>query len=176
VILIRKVERLINFIILILAAHCIRDKGSVEALTIDDIFVLLGRYDLKRTAERHSSQHLVNEIILHPSWKHYAEKFDADIAILVLEEAVKYTNYIRPACLPDAEDAAYLGNGTIVGWGKTEHSNPINRDMESIPRKAVVEAIDAAACYTSDYGIARISSLRTFCAGGSVFGGKGPCR
>jgi len=125
----------------------------------------------------HSSKHSVGEIILHPDWNVNAERFDADIAMLVLEEAVKYTNYIRPACLPNAGDAVYLGNGTVVGWGRTEHSDPLSNDIESIPRKAILRRIDAETCYLTDPDVARISSFNTFCTlANENDKGKGPCR
>lgn len=42
----------------------------------------------------------VTEIHLHPEWDAYVNEYDADIAILDLNEIVTFTNYIQPICLP----------------------------------------------------------------------------
>jgi len=143
-------------------------------LTNEEVLVLLGRYNLKATAEVGAVQRAVSEIITHPDWKIYTKRYDADIAILVLASKVQYSNYIRAACLPSEDHLIFLGNGTIVGWGKTENSNPFDaRDIEDVPQSAEIEAIDGESCYIKDPDIARLSSMRSFCAGGQS---SGPCR
>ena len=64
------------------------------------------------------------KIMVHPDWKPFDSKYDADIAIIVLQIAVQYTKYIRPLCLwtgtsfdiRDIEDK----NGVVVGWGTNQ--------------------------------------------------------
>lgn len=55
-----------------------------------------------------------------------------------------------------------------VGWGisESEISNV------NIPRQVTINTVNDSVCYTTDYLIASMSSLRTFCAGGK---GAGPC-
>lgn len=55
-----------------------------------------------------------------------------------------------------------------VGWGKSEDDAP----HVNIPRQIFLTALNDSFCYTHDHDIAKISSLRTFCAGGD---GAGPC-
>lgn len=44
--------------------------------------------------------------------------------------------------------------------------------MEDSPRAVRLKIINDAHCYRTDQYVAKISTLRTFCAGGS---GAGPC-
>lgn len=46
-----------------------------------------------------------------------------DIAVLKLKQAVQYTEYILPVCLPfNGNVRSDIGSGIIIGFGKTEKS------------------------------------------------------
>lgn len=79
--------------------------------------MLLGKYDLKSELERGSVQRNVSEIILHPNWRYASEKWDADLAMLVLESPVSFSTFIQPVCLPkeidNIENEQYK-SGTVV--------------------------------------------------------------
>lgn len=66
--------------------------------------VLLGAYNLDSKIERGVQQRDVEKIYIHPEWKVYHEKYDADIAIFVLSNMVEFTKYIRPVCIPEDDD------------------------------------------------------------------------
>lgn len=51
---------------------------------------------------------------MHPDWKIFNEKYDADIAIFVLSDNVEFTKYIRPICMPE-DDVEIDTMGSIVG-------------------------------------------------------------
>lgn len=76
--------------------------------------VLLGAYNLDVKIERGVQQRYVEEIYVHPDWKPFNEKYDADLAILALSEIVEFTTYIRPICMPD-DDPPIDAMGSIVG-------------------------------------------------------------
>lgn len=76
--------------------------------------VLLGVYNLDVKIERGTQQRDVEEIYLHPDWKAFNDKYDADIAIFVLNDIVEFTKYIRPICIPD-DDLPIDATGSIVG-------------------------------------------------------------
>lgn len=76
--------------------------------------VLLGAYNLDVKLERSAEQRDVEEIHLHPDWRAFSEKYDADLAILVLSRIVEFTRYIRPVCMP-ADDLPIDTSGSIVG-------------------------------------------------------------
>lgn len=55
----------------------------------------------------------------------YDDKYDADIAVLVLSDNVTFTIYIQPVCMPADDvvvDSATIDvKGTVVGWGLAEN-------------------------------------------------------
>lgn len=79
-----------------------------------DVAVFLGAYNLNVKAERGAQQRDVDEICVHPEWKVDNDRYDADLAILVLSEIVEFTKYIRPICMPD-DDPPIDNIGSIVG-------------------------------------------------------------
>lgn len=95
----------------------------------------------------------VTQIYVHPDWKYNDEKYDADIAILVLNENLTFSDHIRPVCMPPRNFLIDGLSGTVVGWGKTE-----NGTAEGIPRKIEVNALNDMNCYETDQGIARYFS------------------
>lgn len=57
---------------------------------------------------------------MHPEFER--ETFENDIALLELDSAVRYSDYIQPICLPPAHLYPYTDNETecfISGWGRT---------------------------------------------------------
>ncbi|XP_037052393.1 chymotrypsin-like elastase family member 2A [Bradysia coprophila] len=146
------------------AAHCVQQKNSVRKLAPEDVVVLLGAYNLDSKIERGIQQRDVAEIHVHPDWKIFCDKYDADIAIFVLSSAVWFTDYIRPVCIPADTETFHDIKGSIVGWGLAENTTPGKH--ESIPRHAFTTALNDSYCYTSASFIAAISSIRTFCGGG----------
>jgi len=145
------------------AAHCIRDKGSESELLRTDIIVLLGAYDLTSRFERGVKQRDVEEIHVHPDWREYSDKYDADLAILVLSEIVSFTNFVRPVCLPDHDIVFDDVTGTVAGWGFTESKSVPNKEFVE---QASVTAINAVYCLTEHPIVAILSSTRTFCGRG----------
>ncbi|XP_037035531.1 toll-like receptor 7 isoform X1 [Bradysia coprophila] len=144
------------------AAHCIQTKGKGAPLTPAEISVRLGAYNLTDRSENDAVNKSIVQILVHPDWKVNEEKYDADIAILVLIEVITFSNHIRPVCMPPADYLLDGLPGTVVGWGKTE-----NGTAEGIPRKIEVNALNDTYCYERDDGIARYVSERSFCAEGS---------
>lgn len=148
--------------------------------------VLFGRHNLNTLHERGSLSKTVNRIFVHQDWRTSNENWDADIAILHLEEAVKYSKYIQPVCLP-SNIISGTTEGIVVrkcqsfecglfrqlqvGWGKSEVTQ-LGNLHEAIPRQVALSSVNGSACYTADPAIAAMSSLRTFCAGGK---NSGPC-
>lgn len=123
--------------------------------------MILGAYNLS-IRERGIAQRDVKDICVHPDWKVYSDKYDADIAIFVLSSAVEFTNYIRPVCLPTNDGNLDGVRGSIVGWGIAKEKTA---NLE-FPRRATTNAMNASHCLTTDPYVAFISSTRTFCGSG----------
>lgn len=140
---------------------------------------LLGKYNLSDDSEIGSNSRFVAEIVIHPEWfREQSEKseqyrFDADVAILLLREAVIFglDRNIHPVCLPERSDDIVNGTGIVVGWGKTENSSD---HYSAILQELKVPVVDDGICYTTFPKLATYSSPRMFC-GGVVNQSKAPC-
>lgn len=84
-------------------------------LKAKEVSVLVGRYDLDKRKEEGGTTHLVSEIHVHPEWNPSNKKYDADIAILVLQAPVTFSAYIQPVCLPADLAIRDIYNGHVVG-------------------------------------------------------------
>lgn len=60
----------------------------------------------------------VKEVIVHPGYVGMRTHWRHDIAVLKLDTFVKYTKYIRPACLPWHSCEDDIANCYVTGWGK----------------------------------------------------------
>lgn len=123
--------------------------------------MILGAYNLS-IRERGVIQSDVSAIYVHPDWKVYGDKYDADIAIFTLSRIVQFTNYIQPVCMPAQNSVVSGSRGSIVGWGISDKG----KSNLEFPRRAFTNALNASYCLTSDPYIAFLSSTRTFCATG----------
>lgn len=155
--------------IVLTAAHCLQEKGQLQPRKPQDIIVKLGKHNLKRRYERGSIVAYPSEFLIHPDWKHYTEKYDSDIAIIVLEFPVQFTEMIFPICMWNQEEVPSVNSGVIVGWGKSERSEGI----ESTPRQLELTIFSNEDCFLKNHRMALISSKTTFCAGKDSQ--SGPC-
>lgn len=96
------------------AAHCIRNKGTAKELHPEDVLVLLGRHNIALPAEPKARSREVEEIMIHEDWKSHGYKYDADLAILLMESSVKFSLTIKPICLPGSGISLSIGKGTVV--------------------------------------------------------------
>lgn len=124
----------------------------------------LGAYNITIENERDAIDINVTNIYVHPEWDQSDDRYDADLAILVLNETVTYTKFIQPVSLPDdsvkVDGATIVMTGTIVGWGLVE-----NGRHAEIAKQAVIKAVNDSHCYREQLPIVRVSSSHTFCAG-----------
>ncbi|XP_053668277.1 inactive CLIP domain-containing serine protease A8-like [Anopheles marshallii] len=92
-----------------------------------------GEWNLESDAEIYPSRDIeVEAYAVHPSYRGSFTP-DIDIAIVLLKEAVIYTEHIRPLCLPSEQDV-FVGSRCIAaGWGwdpRTGQSASIMKRME----------------------------------------------
>lgn len=134
---------------------------------------MLGKFNLSEPNEAGSLNASVSSIVIHPDWNHENFKFDSDIAIAVLTDAVEFSKRIKPVSLPKMDFDEVVGVGTIIGWGKSEHSDD-ERYFDSTPSKLLVPAINSSYCYSTFPKLAVHTSVTAFC-GGYEDKRKGPC-
>lgn len=96
------------------AAHCYLElDGQLPS------FVRLGDQNLVRQDDgAHPKDVDILTFIRHPNFKRSQGLYN-DIALVKLEESVKFTNFIRPACLYDREQVA-TEQAIATGFGLTE--------------------------------------------------------
>ncbi|XP_073840715.1 venom serine protease Bi-VSP-like [Musca autumnalis] len=98
----------------ITAAHCIRSDLS---------FVRLGEFDLSSETE---TTYLDVNVIKHSKHPQFGKNRRSDLAILLLETIVQFTDLIAPICMPNSitlRSKSYVNSMPFVaGWGNTEQS------------------------------------------------------
>lgn len=90
-----------------LPAHCIQDKRVTKMRQIQDSYVYLGKHNLNDSDESGYEKRGVERFITHPEWKPIDISYDADIAIIVMDSLVEYSEYIRPICLWEFSEHLY---------------------------------------------------------------------
>lgn len=95
------------------SAHCVQKKLEPK-IDPEDVLVLLGRFNLNLPVERRSESREVEEIVVHEDWKSYSKNVDGDLAILILDYEVRFTNFIRPICLVDEKQDNAFNHGFTV--------------------------------------------------------------
>lgn len=136
------------------------------------VSALLGRLNLTAFDEYGSKTYSAQQIVIHHDWDHNDEKYDADIALVILKDVVEFNLYIRAVCLPSSGYTEVTENGTIVGWGKKYDGTGKYHEPE--PSKLVIPAINGSHCYTTFNLLAHYGTNRAFC-GGYENQGKSPC-
>lgn len=137
-----------------------------------DILLLLGAYNLSDVNEHGVFSASASQVILHPDWNPYVEKYDADIAAIILEGEVPYTQFIRPVCIASSslEIDSGFASGFVTGWGKSEDQTKIH---ENIPKELSIPIWTNEHCFLESNEFVKVASKRTFCAGSRD--GRGVC-
>lgn len=68
----------------------------------------------------HQQELRIGKFYIHPDWDAFAEKYDADVAILETTTTVEFTLLVRPVCLPsdlESVDELVGTSGNVAGWG-----------------------------------------------------------
>lgn len=172
---------LINFRHVITAAHCI------SGMEIRNIWypmeVRLGEWNLGTSIDciideqdyDCADPHLdiiIQRIIIHDSYIPTSPNQYHDIALLRLTEDLKYTEFIRPICLPFSDhlrkqDLTKL-RFYVAGWGRTE----MGARSDTL-RKTLVPGFDTQKCSAMYKGERIFITSNQICAGG--VSGKDSC-
>lgn len=120
--------------------------------------------------ELHRISKPVTKIVLHEDWNPGTLTFDADLAVLVLEEEILFSKYLKPVCLWCSHHDKTVKEGIVAGWGESEDAS---REFEPLPRQLKVPIHTNEDCFLDHKQLVSISSRRTFCAGSGT--GNGTC-
>lgn len=133
----------------------------------------LGDLDLKSKDDGsiHADYNIRN-VIVHPNYR-YPYKYN-DIALIKLTNQVKFTKYIRPACLYNKEDLEY-SQAIATGWGKIDY---VSTEMNDKLLKVSLNIYDNRYCaktYAGEKNLPRGITDNMLCAG-VLEGGKDTCQ
>lgn len=87
----------------------------MTSLLPGDLLVFLGRHNLSSSTEQYWESRKLKDIFVQPEWNRINDdKWDADIAMLVLEKPIAFSNYIQPVCLPIDSSVIEDQNAVVV--------------------------------------------------------------
>ena len=141
-------------------ANCLHNKDTKFATRASDLMLLFGAFDLDNAYETGRKIEGVSEIIIHPGWDSTAKRFNDDIALLILEDEIAFTKYIRPVCLM-TEDRG-VDDGIVVGWGRSEDTTKYH---ESIPKALQIPIVSNQECFVQNSRTVDLAWPKSFCAG-----------
>lgn len=133
---------LIDEMHIITAAHCLVDKSddnqTIKLRDISTARIYLGAYSI---ASKDLPEPLfAGQFIIPPEYM--KSKHGNDIALIVLQQQVRFNNRIAPICLPSSDDKPYIGKHlATVGWGLIDE----HRNITSIPKEAKLRHIPGKA-------------------------------
>uniref|UniRef100_A0A182PZT8 Peptidase S1 domain-containing protein n=1 Tax=Anopheles farauti TaxID=69004 RepID=A0A182PZT8_9DIPT len=145
----------------ITAAHCVTLEKSSKPVDAGSLLLYFGKIDLgKWNGPEEDAQ--IRAIHIPPQYQH--ERFFNDIALLVLKEDVKYSNFVRPVCLWSFDDdykSLINKVGHVPGWGYNEHGLVSSRlSFAQMP----VVAHETCIWSNRDF-FSKVTSDTSFCAG-----------
>ncbi|XP_025891702.1 coagulation factor IX [Nothoprocta perdicaria] len=143
------------------AAHCLQPGDNVTAVA--------GEYNTKAEDATEQRRRVVR-IVPHPTYNATLNKHHNDIALLELEEPLRFNSYVTPICLGSRDFTTKLlkyGLGTVSGWGSLYY-----RGREATVLQVLrVPFVDRPTCLKST---SITIEHNMFCAGFSA-GGRDTC-
>lgn len=159
--------------LLFLAAHCFQPKGELERLLPQELLCKIGRFNLSDPSEDGGIDSLVWDIVSNPDWNFNDKNFFADIAIVVLQDEIDFSNiYYSSVHLPPNSSEFETGTGIIAGWGKSNDSK--NGQNDETPSILKIPLFNITQCMMKSPGLAEYLSYSALC-GGYYEEPKGPC-
>ena len=171
---------LINARYVVTAAHCV-DNSAIRSVG-NLVNVILGEYDTRNETDCINIFGItscadpplivpVDAIIVHPEWyRKPPATINHDIALVRLITDVKFTDYIRPICLPTSKTVLSRSvQFFVTGWGHTELGN-----TSPVKLKTTLPLANRAECVQKYKTDKRLNvGDGQFCVGGEE--GKDSC-
>lgn len=171
---------LINARYILTAAHCVT--GHIVNVWTPK-YIRLGEWNLQTTVDcivvdddyYCADPHIdvpIEEIIIHENYVAASRNQYHDIALVRMKEAVIYTEFVRPLCLPITNHLRKIDftkkNFIVAGWGKTKSAS-----SSDIKQKVFVPGYDTQLCSAKYKGERIFITSSQLCAGGVK--GKDSC-
>lgn len=124
--------------------------------------MIFGGHDLDNAYEIGRVMFTPNKIFVHPDWNPFNDKFNADIAILEMENDIQTSESIQPVCLWRSDSNPPETSASVIGY---ELSTVPNNIYKNLPSKQLVTVYQKEFCNSA--------TDNTFCAG--AIGENIPC-
>ncbi|KRF82395.1 serine protease gd isoform X1 [Drosophila virilis] len=173
---------LISARVVISSAHCFQMFN--QRYTANEVLVFLGRHNLKNWNEDGSLAAPVDGIYIHSDYNKQLSNYDADIAVIILKDEVRFNTFIQPVCLwTGSSKTEYIvgENGIVIGWSfDRTNLTKFSKDSSStfapgngaashasnsIPTVVRAPIVSNEVCFKANAHFRSLSSNRTFCAG-----------
>ncbi|KAM4717144.1 serine protease 27-like isoform 2-T2 [Anableps anableps] len=152
---------LINNQWVLTAAHCFPSPST------SNLIVYLGRRTQEGVNTNEVSR-MVSQVIKHPNYNPIIS--DNDVALLKLNSAVDFSNYIRPVCL--AADGSVFPDGQdswVTGWGNARFEVPL-------PPPQALQEVKIPVVSNSQCDASHGSITSNMICAGLAEGGKDACQ
>lgn len=80
-----------------------------------DIAAVLGRHNIGTRREEGSVTRMLKNLIIHPDWNSAEIKYDADLAVLVMNRETEFSSFIQPVCITTEPEIQHYNDGYVVG-------------------------------------------------------------
>jgi len=140
------------------AAHCVAQMRASDVATLT---VRAGAHSLANSARERGVQDVnVKLVVKHKDFT--MQTLHSDIAILVLKKPFKFTETVRPICLPSGRNTYEGKKGTVVGWGLLREGG----SRPSVLQELTMEIWNNAQC-SATYGSTAPAGIKDtmLCAG-----------
>lgn len=123
----------------------------MHGFNADRIKVRLLEHDRSMTDETQTIDVKVKRIMKHPRYS--STTYNNDIALIRLEEPVKFEGILNPVCIASPGKSYTGSNGIVTGWGTTKEGGEVSQTLQEV----TVPIISNAECKKSGYSAARIT-------------------
>ncbi|KAK7176116.1 hypothetical protein R3I93_000390 [Phoxinus phoxinus] len=135
---------LVNQHWVVVAAHCVAEPGRTEALSADDLNVVMGKRYLSDLRENKRLQHIqIAQILIHPNYDPHV--LDSDVAILKLVDKARISEYVSPVCLPRLQGGEVTAKQAILTGWPMSGQHRTHTDSESV-RTGLIDVADVVKC------------------------------
>lgn len=135
--------------------------NTAAALIPADIVAIVGARNLSNYYESRRKNFAVTNIIIHEDWNPNSISFDADIAILTIEEKIRKNKHIAPVCVWKTANST-INEGIVVSLGQNK-----DRTSDSVSQTSL-QILQNKKCFLPASESSKVSSKRTFCAAHAV--------
>lgn len=101
----------------ILSAHCVKFKN--ENVLPKNVQIFFDKFNLDDWTDDRHVRRGASHILVHHKWNYNSERIENDIAIIVMDHPVEFTDYVKPICVwPVNQENFHITGlvGVTAGW------------------------------------------------------------